>query len=376
MNGEGHGAGSISSGSSESKGDGKAAAGSGEGQPRPRVGTGGERPVGVVGAGSWGTTLAKILAENGRRVLLWGRDPALVRELGERRENTRYLPGMTLPPLVEATGDLERVCRSCWLILLVVPSHGFRAVAREMGDHLQGEQVIVHCTKGIEQETFRRMSQVLREETCVRKIGVLSGPNLSRELAERHPAGTLVASAYEEVVQCAQQALHNRYFRVYGGSDVIGAEVGGAFKNIIAVAAGMADGLKLGDNTKALLLTRGLSEMARFGASMGAQPLTFGGMAGIGDLIATCASPLSRNHQVGERLAQGETLAEIEQGTSMVAEGVKTTAAVHRYALAKGLDLPITRAVHMVLYERASVQTGLESLMARPTGVEFVDLHP
>ncbi len=327
--------------------------------------------VGVVGAGSWGTTLAKIAGENGHETLLWARSAELCRELNEAHSNERYLPGHRLPDRVRAVNELSSICERCRLILLVVPSHGLRAVAQAIGGCLQGDQVVVHCVKGLEVETFKRMSEVIREETCVRKIGVLSGPNLSAEIAARHPAATLVASKFEEAIRLAQQALHCNTFRVYGGSDVVGAEVAGAFKNVVAIAAGVVDGLGLGDNTKASLLTRSLSEMARLGAAMGADLVTFGGMAGVGDLIATCASPLSRNHQVGERLARGQTIEEITRGMFMVAEGVKTTRAVHRYAKAHGLELPIVSAVHALLYEGVSVGAAIEGLMARQIGREF-----
>lgn len=330
--------------------------------------------VGVVGAGSWGTTIAKIIGDNAKHTLLWARREELCREVNESRHNQTYLPGVELPPAVEATHDLERVCKSCPLIFLVVPSHGFRPLAYEMGAYLTGEHVVVHATKGIEQDSFRRMSEVLHEETCLRKIGVLSGPNLAKELARREPAGTLIASHFDEVFRKAHAALHNGYFRVYWSQDVVGAEVAGAFKNIVALAAGVATGLGLGDNSKALLLTRGISEMARLGAVMGGQVITFGGMAGIGDLIATCASPLSRNHQVGARLARGETLAHIQSEMQMVAEGVKTTRAVHDYASRKGLDLPIVHAVYHLLYEQGDARALVKELMALPTGQEFVAL--
>ncbi len=331
--------------------------------------------VGVIGAGSWGTTRAKILGENGRRTLLWAREEEVSRELGERHTNERYLPGVTLPAAVEGTSDLERVCRSCGLMLLVVPSQYVRGVAHEMGAWVGGEQMIVHCVKGLEQQTRKRTSEIVREETCVRKIGVLAGPNLAREIAAQNPAGTLVASKFEEVVEKAQAALSNHYFRVWGGRDVVGAEVGGAFKNVVALAAGMVDGLGLGDNTKALLITRGLNEMARLGAAMGADWVTFGGMAGIGDLMATCFSPLSRNHQVGQRLAKGETLAEIQASMFMVAEGVKTTAAVYAFARERRLDLPIVDAVHAVLYRGQSFVEALRGLMSREAGREFAGLE-
>lgn len=329
------------------------------------------RRTGVIGAGSWGSTLAKILGENDRSTLIWSFEEEVAAEINSKHTNERYLPGMRLADSVVATQDLQEVCESCDFLLMVVPSHVFRGVARKMGDWLNGEHAIVHCTKGIERETFRRMSDILREETCVRKIGVLSGPNLSRELAARQPAGTLVASRYVEVVATAQEALHNKYFRVYGGSDIAGAEVGGAFKNIVAVAAGVVDGLKLGDNTKSLLLTRGLTEMARFGATQGAEVLTFGGMAGIGDLMATCASPHSRNHQVGERLARGETREQIESSMFMVAEGVKTTQSVRAYAIYKGIELPIVQAVYGLLFEGKGTRETIAELMSRDPTQEF-----
>ncbi len=330
--------------------------------------------VGIIGAGSWGTTLAHVVSMTGRTALLYTRREDLRDEINERHQNTAYLPDVALPETLVATTDLERVAEQTQLILFVVPSHGFRDTARELGAHLNGQHVVVHATKGIEQGTHRRMSEILREETCLRKIGVLSGPNLARELAKQMPTGTLVASNYDEVFRRSHAVLNTDYFRVYGGRDVIGAEVGGAFKNIVALAAGVAEGLGLGENTKALLLTRGLSEMARFGVAMGGELMTFGGMAGIGDLIATCSSPLSRNHQVGARLAQGESLTAIQSEMRMVAEGVKTTRAVHEFAREKRLDLPIVAAVHRLLHEGGDVPTLLRDLMSIPTGAEFVAL--
>jgi glycerol-3-phosphate dehydrogenase (NAD(P)+) len=239
--------------------------------------------VGVIGAGSWGTTLAKVLGDNGRQVLLWARRQDMVDELNQRRVNSTYLPDVELPANVRATTELREVAETAHLLLFVVPSHGFRKAARELGDFVNGEHVIVHATKGIEEGSDKRMSEVLHEETCVKRIGVLSGPNLAKELAARHPTGTLVASRYDEVYTRSAAVLNNDYFRVYGGRDLVGAEVGGSFKNIVALASGAAAGMGLGENTKALLLTRGLSEMARLGVSMGGELLTFGGMAGMGD---------------------------------------------------------------------------------------------
>jgi glycerol-3-phosphate dehydrogenase (NAD(P)+) len=252
-----------------------------------------------------------------------------------------------------------------------VPSHGLREIAFAIGRFMTGEHVIVHATKGIERESYKRMSEVVREETCVRKIGVLSGPNLARELALRQPTGTLIASHYDDVVQRCQRLLGNGYFRVYQSRDVVGAEVGGAFKNVVAIAAGVADGMGLGENSKALLITRGLAEMAKLGIAMGGELATFAGMAGIGDLIATCSSSLSRNHQVGMRLARGESLEHIQTHMQMVAEGVKTTRAISDFARRHDLELPIVSAVYRLLYEGCDIATALHGLMAMPTGMEF-----
>ena len=336
----------------------------------------GKETVGVIGAGSWGTTLAKVLAENGNPVLLWSRRPELADALNSQRENQLYLPKIELPESIRATSNLQEIAEQALLLLLVVPSHGLRKVAYELGEFVTGEHVVIHATKGLEQGSHKRMSEVLREETCLRKIGVLSGPNLARELAQGQPAGTLIASRYAEVYRRGHAALTNDYFRVYWNQDVIGAEVGGAFKNVIAVGGGVAAGLGLGENTKALLLTRGLSEMARLGAAMGADVMTFGGMAGIGDLMATCNSSLSRNHQVGRRLAAGETLDHIQSEMKMVAEGVKTARAVHQFCDETGVYLPIANAVYRLLYEEMSIPELLSDLMAVPTGAELDALQP
>lgn len=327
--------------------------------------------VAVVGSGSWGTTLAKVAAENGRKTLLWTRRQELCDEINRSRRNQSYLPDIELPPLLEATSDLERIAKSAKLVLMVVPSHGLREIAFALGGFLTGEHVIVHATKGIERKSYKRMSEVLREETCVRRVGVLSGPNLALELALGQPTGTLIASQYDEVVQRCQRLFGNGYFRVYQSRDVVGAEVGGAFKNVVAIAAGVAGGLGLGENSKALLITRGLAEMAKLGIAMGGELATFAGMAGIGDLIATCSSNLSRNHQVGVRLARGETIEHIQAQMQMVAEGVKTTRAISDFALRHGLDLPIVRAVYRLLYEGCDIATALRDLMATPTGLEL-----
>lgn len=333
-----------------------------------------ELDVLVVGGGAFGTSLANILAGLDRRVRLWVRRDDQAAEINERHTNSRYLEGFDLVPSLEATTDLAAGVRRARIVLVVVPSKAFRAVAKQIGESIKGDQILLHATKGIEIGTFKRMSQVLREETCALKIGVLSGPNLAREIMAGQPAGAVIASRFDEVVSATQEAFGGGLFRVYGGRDLVGTEVGGSFKNIIALAAGVANGLGLGDNAKALLVTRGLNEMARFGTSMGAGIVTFGGLAGIGDLMATCASPLSRNHQVGVRLGKGETLDDILQSMTHVSEGVPTTKAVHAYAQAKGLDLPIVAAVNSILYEGRSSSEAVKELMMLPTGDEMAAL--
>ena len=330
--------------------------------------------VGVIGAGSWGTTLAKISAENGHPTLLWARREEQAARIAEERCNAEYLPNIDLPLNLETTADLQRIAEVSDLLVLVVPSHGLREIARQLGEFVDGSQCLVHATKGLEQGTHRRMSEVIREETCLRKIGVIAGPNLARELAQCGPAGTLVASHYDEVFRKGHSAFGNHYFRVYWGHDVVGAEVGGAFKNVVALAAGVLSGLGFGENSRSLLMTRGLSEMARLGTAMGGSLVTFGGMAGIGDLIATCSSSLSRNFQVGSRLAAGETLPQIQAEMKMVAEGVKTSLAVKEFATQHHIDLPIAGAIHRLLHEGGSVPELLADLMAIPTGPEFAEL--
>ncbi len=335
-----------------------------------------ELDVFVVGGGSFGSALASVLAAAGRRVRLWVRRAEQAAEVNEHHTNRRYLgEEAVLAPGLVATTELADGVRAAPIVLIAVPSQAFRSVARAVGDHVEGDHTLVHATKGFELATFRRMTDVLREETCALKTGVLSGPNLAREIMAGHPAGALVASRFGEVRAAVQKLFESSQIRVYGGADVVGTEVAGAFKNIIALAAGIADGLGFGDNAKALLVTRGLSEMARVGVAMGGDVFTFGGLAGIGDLMATCASPLSRNHQVGARLAKGERLDAIVASMASVDEGVPTTRAVHAWAREKGLDLPIVRSVHGLLFEGWDVAQVLRFLLAIPVGEELAALR-
>lgn len=326
--------------------------------------------VAVLGGGGFGTTLAHLLAECGRRVLLIVRREEQADEINRHHRNERYLPGIALSRRLKATLDLATSVRQAPVVVVAVPSRSMREAAAVLGETLEGDQVLVHATKGIEVGSWLRMSEILRQETCALKIGVLTGPNLSREILAGKPAGAVIASRFEEVCGEVQGLFAGGRFRVYSGGDVIGAEIGGAFKNIVALAAGAADGLELGANAKALMVTRGLLEMTRYGTALGADAATFQGLAGIGDLMATCFSPLSRNHQLGVRLARGEPVREALASLTQVAEAVPTCAAVFHQAADLGLDLHIVRAAHEVLYQGVSPADALRELTARPAGRE------
>jgi glycerol-3-phosphate dehydrogenase (NAD(P)+) len=332
--------------------------------------------VAVIGAGSFGTTLATLLAERGRNVSLWMRRKEQAREINRDHRNSQYLPEFKLPARVRATTDLERAA-SAPVVIVAVPSRAFRDVANTLGDYVKGDQVVVHATKGLECDTFKRMSEILKEETCSLKTGVISGPNLAVEVMRGNPAGAVIASHFQEVIDDVQALFTGSRMRMYGGKDVIGTELGGAFKNIVALATGLGDGMGFGDNTKALVMTRGLNEMVRFSMAQGANILTFGGLAGIGDMMATCASPLSRNYRVGFALARGRKLEKIIEELGQVAEGVPTTAAVRSQAIEMGIeeDLPIVCSVHAVLYEGKTTRRALEDLMNIPVGDELAALR-
>lgn len=319
--------------------------------------------VAVIGGGSWGTAIANIIGDSDFKVLQWLRDAEVVNEINTTHKNTKYLPEFELSHNIRATESLEECASLARVIFFVVPSKGFRTVAYELGNYINGEHIIVHGTKGLEQETFKRMSCILREETCCKRIGVLSGPNLAKEIMKKQPAGSVIASAFDEVISESLKILNNDYFTVYGSKDIVGAELGGVFKNIIAIASGISEGLGLGDNTKSMLITRGNIEMTRLGLSMGAQINTFNGLSGIGDLIATCMSPLSRNFQVGYRIAKGETLEQILSSSVYVAEGVQTTKTIHNYAMQNKIPMPIVRGVYKILFEGKDIKKVINSLM-------------
>ena len=329
-----------------------------------------EKRVSVLGGGSWGTALAHIVASHGYETLLWVRREDQAEEINERHTNDQYLKGGTLDSRVEATCDLERAATASEVIFHVIPSKSFREVSYQLGDFITGDQVVISATKGLEGADLKRMSEVLIEETCARKIGALSGPNLATEVIAGHPSATVVASPFAEVIEKAERLLAGPTFRLYGNPDMVGVEMAGALKNIYAIAGGIASGLGFGANTLSALITRGLAEISRLGEHFGAQRLTFQGLAGVGDLVATCTSTLSRNHTVGRHLAGGEDLETIVANLGMVAEGVNTTRVVHAFAQAQGVDMPIARAVHGVLFESMTPEESLGELMRRASRYE------
>ncbi len=324
--------------------------------------------VAVVGGGSWGTALANLLAEKGIAVTLWVFEEDLCEEMQKTRENTLYLPGVQLSPLLEPGNSLETVLAGKRIVLMAVPSHVHRRLAMQMLEFLQGPVVIVSATKGIENESLQTMSGVWSEIMPAGmdwEYAVLSGPSFAREVVKKVPTAVTVASTSREVAQEIQRLFSTEFFRVYTSTDVIGVEMGGALKNIIALAAGITDGLGLGYNTRAALMTRGLAEMSRLSTSMGAHPLTFLGLAGVGDLVLTCTGDLSRNRTVGYQLGQGKKLAEILAEMKMVAEGVKTTRSVHNLAQQQGIEMPICEQMYRILYEDQPAEKALTELMQR-----------
>jgi glycerol-3-phosphate dehydrogenase (NAD(P)+) len=328
------------------------------------------KTISVVGGGSWGTTVANIIAENGYKVYLWLRNNEIINEINIHHTNNKYLEGFTLSENIEATNDLKKISESR-VIFFIVPSKGFRNIANKLGDYLDGEHIIIHGTKGLEPETFKRMSEILKEETPTKRIGVLSGPNLAKELLKKHPSGSVIASNFQEVIDEGMKILNNKYFSVYGSNDIIGSELGGVFKNIIAIASGISTGLGLGDNTKSMLITRANIELTRLGLSLGAQISTFNGLSGIGDLIATCMSPLSRNFQVGYRLAQGESIDEILNSSVYVAEGIQTTKIINDYSIKNKVPMPIVRGVYKILYEKKDIKKIINALMLLKSETEM-----
>jgi len=324
--------------------------------------------IGVVGAGSWGTALARILAGRGHAVELWAREPEVVREIQDHHENKTFLPGASLPEGLTASSDLEAVVSGKALVVSVVPAQFVSRVMSSAVEFLDPETQIVSASKGIEVATGRRMDEVLSgflSPEQSRTLTFLSGPSFATEVCQEAPTAVVVASRSAEAAQKAQSAFQTEYFRVYTNGDVLGVELGGALKNVIALAAGAAAGLGFGHNTLAALITRGLAEITRLGVAMGANPATFSGLAGMGDLVLTCTGSLSRNRTVGYRLGKGETLEEILSDMRGVAEGVKTVQAVRALAQSHQVEMPISEEVHALLWEDRGPAEAVRNLMLR-----------
>ncbi|HET7686860.1 MAG TPA: NAD(P)H-dependent glycerol-3-phosphate dehydrogenase [Candidatus Limnocylindria bacterium] len=321
--------------------------------------------VGVIGAGAWGTTLAIQLAEAQRPVTLWTHSVEAAEQLAHHRENARYLPGVTFPPNLRVATDDAHLAEPYRVYLAAVPSSHLRATLQRLAPQLHPGTPVLSVVKGIEEHTHARMSQVVAEELPGRPVAVLSGPNLAREIAAGKPAGSVVASDDAELAADLAQLLGRDRFRVYTNPDVIGVELAGALKNVVALAAGMVDGLAFGDSAKAGIITRGLAEMTRLGVAAGAHPLTFAGLAGVGDLIATCMSPLSRNRRAGELIASGLSWEEARDRLAGVAEGVFTVAGALELAAQHGVELPIAEQVRAVVHQGRSPLEAVAELMAR-----------
>jgi glycerol-3-phosphate dehydrogenase (NAD(P)+) len=330
--------------------------------------------IGVLGAGSWGTALAVHLAgAGGHPVNLWARHPELARRMAAERENHDYLPGIEIPRQVEPTADMAALAGSD-VVLLVVPSHGFRAVLRQFlaaAAPAAGDRplVLVSATKGIESDTLARMSQVAAAEAAGSgrrlRFAALAGPSFAHELARNVPSAVVIASEEAALATEIREALSTPTMRLYSSADVVGVELGGATKNVIAIAAGTVSGLGLGDNTLAALITRGLHEITRLGVACGGQPRTFAGLAGLGDLVLTCTGALSRNRRAGIELAAGKKLAEITGETQMVAEGIRNSAAIARLAARHGVEMPITEQMVAVIYQGKEPRRAVDELMTR-----------
>ena len=328
--------------------------------------------VAVLGAGSWGTAFAKVLADAGSQVVLWARREEIARGVRDTHVNPEYLSTLVLPPAVTATADPGEALDGAELVVLAVPAQTLRANLADWASLIDSDATLVSLMKGIELGTHKRMSEVIAEAAGVppERVAVVSGPNLAAEIAAEQPTATVVACVDAGRAKAVQHAIATGYFRPYTNDDVVGCELGGAVKNVIALAYGMATALGFGDNTRAALITRGLAEIARLGVVLGADPLTFAGLAGLGDLVATCSSPLSRNRTFGEHLGRGESLDQAQAATRHTAEGVKSCLAIRDLARARGVEVPITEQVERVCHEGADPRIAVFRLMSRETKPE------
>ncbi len=332
-----------------------------------------KKKAAILGAGNWGTTLAVMLAEKGYTVGLWEFRAEAAKNIQQERENKEFLPGIKLPDNISVYSDVEKSLSDSQAVLLALPSQVLRSVCRKVLPFLKKDLLLVSAIKGIEVSSLMRCSQVLEQELGQKasRLAVLSGPNIAPEIARHVPSTTVVASKSPEDSKAVQEMLRSPYFRVYTGDDIIGLELGGSLKNIIAIAGGITDGLGLGANTKGALLTRGLAEITRLGVALGARPDTFAGLSGMGDLITTCFSQQSRNRSVGQQIGQGRKLGDILKHMSMVAEGVETTKAAHLLAQKHGIEMPITQQMHLVLFEDKDPAEAVKDLMGRDAKAEL-----
>src|SRR5512136_148469 len=328
----------------------------------------------VLGAGSWGTALAAVLAGKGYPVVLWGRDAPVIEAIGSRHENGRYLPGVKLPPSLSATTHLPRALEGAELVVLAVPSYATRQLAIESKHHLHAGIPVVSAAKGVEAETLMPMNEVLEDVLPVAMhpyLTFLSGPSFAKEVARQLPTAVVIAGRWERVTKAVQDAFHTRAFRPYTSNDVVGCEIGGVVKNVIAIAAGLSDGLGFGANARAALITRGLAEITRLAVAKGANPITLAGLSGVGDLVLTCSSDLSRNRRVGFGLGKGGRLADIQAELGQVAEGVVAARTVRELAHRLHVEMPITEVVYRVLHQDLTPKQAVVDLMTRETKAEI-----
>ncbi|WP_088102221.1 NAD(P)H-dependent glycerol-3-phosphate dehydrogenase [Halalkalibacter urbisdiaboli] len=325
--------------------------------------------VAVIGAGSWGTALAIVLADNQHDVRLWGRREEQIKEINEQKTNKKYLPDIKLPDNITGYTNLEEAVSQVETVLLVVPTKAIRETVQQLITVLKQPVTMVHASKGIEPGSHKRISEMIEEECLqshqLKDVVVLSGPSHAEEVSLRQPTTVTVSSKKQEASEAAQDLFMNQHFRVYTNQDLIGVEIGGALKNIIALVCGLTSGLGLGDNTKAAIMTRGLAEITRLGVKLGADPLTFAGLSGLGDLIVTCTSVHSRNWRAGHMIGKGQSLDEVLEKMGMVVEGIRTTKAAHELAQELNVEMPITAALHAVLFDGIHPRDAAEELMGR-----------
>ena len=329
--------------------------------------------IGVIGAGSWGTTLANLLAKKGLNITLWAYEEELITSLAATQENTLYLPGIKLSSTIVPTGSLKDVCQGKDLILIVTPSQVVRHIMQQILPYLSPQQILINASKGIENKTLLTMSEVVREVLLLnddQRLAVLSGPSFAREVSKEIPTAVTIASKNLDLAQQLQEIFSTPYFRVYTNPDVTGVELGGALKNVIAIAAGISDGLSFGNNTRAALITRGVAEISRLALHRGADPLTLSGLSGLGDLVLTCTGELSRNRTVGIKLGQGMVLSQILKEMRMVAEGIKTAESAFDLSRKMKVAMPITEQVYYILYQNKNPRDAVNELMTRDLKVE------